>query len=260
MTQKRMIVRIGHNMLSFLSLENGKAQQAHASIDMKSGISVSANLREAFKTLPLLEGQHPTATVMTDTATTLVPDEEFAPEDAAVLFDHTFSGHQQEPKLYTEMPRLHAVAVFAVPKDLQTVLSDRFSQVEYMPVCLPVWQHFGQRADGARLCLYGYFHDDKLDLFAFSKHRFKFCNVFSATHSHDALYYLLSAFTQLGMKADRDEVMLMGVTPHLKWLADNLTRYISRTTVCDTEAVAAGSSAPLAFPLDTHLLLTGSPL
>ena len=222
----------------------------HATLDMKGGISVSANLREAFKTLPLLQKRHAKATVLIDTATMLVPDEEFDTDEASAIFDHAFSGYEQDAKLYCEMPRLHTVALFAVNKDIQTVLNDHFDQVEYMPVCLPVWQQFSQREDGPRQRLYCYFHDDKLDIFAFSKHRFKFCNTFSATHSHDALYYLLSAFTQLGLKAERDEVILSGVTPHQKWIIDHLSKYVDRSSIFKT----LNQTLPDTFPLDLHLL------
>ncbi len=224
-----LIIRIGMDSLTVLTNDG---QQT--TMDMKSGISISANLREAFKTLPLLSKNYERATIMVDAMTLLIPEEEFHDADSDILFSHAFSGHESDVKEHYTMADLHAVALFGFDKDLLTVIHDHFTATTFIPVCAPLWEHFARQTSQSRQRLYGYFHDGKLDIFCFAKNRFKFSNSFSATHAHDTLYYLLNAFSQLGMKADRDEISLIGSTPHKLWICNNLKTYVQR--VVDDEA------------------------
>ena len=48
--------------------------------------------------------------------------------------------------------------------------------------------------------LYGYFHDQRLEVISFQQNRFKFHNTFDAQRRADSLYFLLYTFRQLGMK------------------------------------------------------------
>ena len=91
--------------------------------------------------------------------------------------------------------------------------------------------------------------DGKIDIFCTVGNRFKFCNAFSATHSHDTLYFLLNAFTQLGMKSSRDEVVLLGSVPHQQWIADHLKKYVERIVV----EPLPDSKLPLDLSLLTNL-------
>lgn len=247
---KTLILRIGHDTLSFLSPDNGGESPLFLSYEMKGGMSAAANLREAFKMLPALAGEWDKATVLADVPAMLVPEEEFDATDGDILFSHTFSGYEKDVKLHYPIESLRAVALLAVERDVQTAINDHCKEVDYLPVALPLWQFLGQQSDGARLRLYGYFHDGKADIFCFAKQRFRFCNTFSAGHAHDAQFYLLSTFTQLGMKGDRDEVMVMGTTPYLKWVADSLRPFVSRVNIGDATTLQIDSSISSDMPLD----------
>ena len=227
-----MVIRIGMDTIAILTPEG-----EYATVEMKSGVSASANLREAFKTQPLLAKSYPQVVVLLDATTMLVPEEEFNEEDKDIVFSHVFSGHDSNIKGHYELAGLHATALFAFEKDLQTVIHDHFPISTFIPVCAPLWQYIGQRPALTRQHLYGYFHDGKLDLFCFTKNRFKFSNTFSATHPHDTLYYLLNAFSQMGMKAERDEISLIGNTPHKLWIVNNLQTYVQRIIQEDAESL-----------------------
>lgn len=246
-TTHTLILRIGHEALTFFS-SDGEGRPQVSTYETKGGMSTAANLREAFRAMPSATWDK--AAVLANVPVMLVPEEEFAASDAGVLFSHAFSGHERDVKLHRHMEPLRAVAVYAVERDVQTAVGDHCQEADYLPAILPLWQHLGQQAEGARRRLYGYFHDGKADVFSFSKQRFKFCNTFSAVHAHDALFYLLSTFTQLGMKGDRDEVVVMGSTPHLKWVADSLRAYVSRVAIRDAEALQIGSTISQDLPLD----------
>ena len=245
--EHKLHIRIGRSTLIFQSTENGIANTPPHVVELRGGVSASANLRTAFKQPPL-DGVHfDRCTVLVDSPTMLVPDDDFRPEDAAILFDHCFTGHERDHKCHAAREALHAVALFALDKDLETVVADHASTSLFLPVCLPIWEHFGRQTSSPRQRLHGYFHDGKVDIFCIAGNRFKFCNAFSATHSHDTLYFLLSVFSQLGMKATRDEVVLLGATPHQQWITDNLEKYVERVTVTPTTDET--------LPLDLSLLL-----
>ena len=58
--------------------------------------------------------------------------------------------------------------------------------------------------------------------------RFKFCNTFNAKHAHDALYYILYAWRQLGYNVDNDEIHVCGDIVHKDWLLENLRKHVTR--------------------------------
>lgn len=49
-----------------------------------------------------------------------------------------------------------------------------------------------------------------MSIFAFDKHRFRFCNTYSATRAQDSVYYMLYVWQQLQMDADKDELYIAG--------------------------------------------------
>ena len=253
-TSDILVIRIGQDTLSVLS-KKGSMPPATATWEMKSGISVSANLREALKTQPLLRSGEK-ATILVDAPTLVVPEDEFSADQSAACFTYTISGHDRDLKKHTVVKGLHAVVVFAIEKDLETVVSDHFTQYSFLPASVPMWEHLARQRSSHRRTLYGYFHDGKLDLVSFDKGRFLFCNTFSAAHVHDAVYYVLYAFSQMGMKAERDEVVIAGHTPHRKWIADNLQSYVQRVTVA--EAKDLGLDGDSTLPLDMIITLNNN--
>ena len=229
--ERKLEIRIGRGTLVLIATEACDRPSPPLLFDMKEGASASSHLRDAFKNQQMLSGIFDSAVVLVDAPTMLVPEDEFAESDADLLFNHTFTGHERDVKCHAALEHLHAIALFAMEKDIQTVLSDHTRRCTYLPVCLPVWERYGRSSSITRQRLHGYFHDGKIDIFCTNGNRFKFCNAFSATHSHDTLYFLLNAFTQLGLKSSRDEVVLLGSVPHQQWIADHLGKYVEHVIV-----------------------------
>lgn len=225
-----LYVRIGRDILSFVVIEHNNPI-APLLIEMKGGGSAVVHLREAFKSQHLLSRDFDHAIVLADAPTMLVPEEEFVESDAELIFNHAFTGYEHDAKCHVPIKHLHAIALFAIEKDIQTVIGEHSRQCTCIPVCHPVWERYGRHSSVARQRLHGYFHDGKIDIFCTNVNRFKFCNAFSATHSHDTLYYILNTFTQLGMKSSRDEVVLLGSVPHQQWIVDHLGKYVERVVV-----------------------------
>lgn len=229
--QARLTIRVSSHSLSFSVVDRQAEQQVvFEPYTVKSGVSLSANLRQAFKESTLLQRGYKKVRVFIDTPVLIVPVEEFHEEELITLYQHAFTGHDGDAILYRVQPNLNVVAVFPINKDLKLVVEDNFSDVRFTPVLQPLWNFFHQRSfAGIHHKLYAYFHDKKVDVFCFEKNRFKFFNSFSTPHSKDALYFILYVWKQLGFDQHQDELHLIGNIPDKEWLLYNMKLYVRKT-------------------------------
>ena len=66
-------------------------------------------------------------------------------------------------------------------------------------------------------------------MFSFAKNRFRFCNSYAiGNNSADALFYILSAWKQLGFDALEDELHLSGNIPEREQFVENAGKYVKR--------------------------------
>lgn len=237
--KRRIVIRIGQRHLSFSSLDatDTEAPVTYEPYVMKSGIAVAANLREALKDAELREQGFNKVLVMIDAPVLLIPVEQFEESTMAEMYNQSFPNREQEKLLFNVLPDLNAVAVFSINKDLSTVISDNFKEISMTNVLAPVWRYMHRRSfTGARAKLYGYFHDQKLDIFAFQQNRFKFSNQFKTNRPQDALYFLLYVWKQLVYNFEYDELHLMGDMPDREWLLDELHKYLKKVYVINPGA------------------------
>ena len=144
-----MIIRIGRNTLSFTmpNLSDNERPYIHEPYTVKGGISMAANLREAFKTADLMAIDTRRAQVLIDTPSMLVPVEQFEEDSIVTIFNHTFpSGEEQRTILYNVLPNLKSVCLFAINRDLRGVLCDKFDDVVFIQSMTPVWRYLHQRS------------------------------------------------------------------------------------------------------------------
>ena len=173
MDKRKMTIRIGKNTLSFTMTDTTDKERPviFEPYIVKGGISMTANLRVAFKTVNLMATDTRRVQVLVDTPSMLVPIEQFEEEDKEALFDHTFPTKMGKRIVhYNVLPELKAVCLFAVSKDVEVSIGDRFDEVQYIQAMTPVWHHLHQRSyTGHRSKLYGYFHHKQLDIFSFQQ-------------------------------------------------------------------------------------------
>jgi hypothetical protein len=204
---------------------------------VKSGISMAANLREAFKSSELLSSNYHRALVMIDTPSLLIPVEEFDEKNITLLYEHAFTTHESEVVMYNILPSLNAVAVFAINKDLKMVVEDHFSDTKFVVASSPVWGHLHQRSfTGNRRKLYGYFRNKQLDIFSFDKNRFKFCNTYHIDHYMDAVYFLLYVWNMLALDNRKDELHMVGEIPDKDEMVNELHRFVENVYVINPTA------------------------
>ena len=210
----RLIIRITKSSLLFAVADPAEQHKvAFEPYILKSGISLAANLREAFRTSDLLNRDYERAMLEVNTPTMLVPIQEFDEQSLRELYNATFTGYESYALIHQVLPHLNAIVAFAVNKDLRLVVEDHFTDVRFQHVMQPVWSHMLNRSfTGTRRKLYAYFHDKYVDVFSFDKNRFRFSNRFEMTSVNDAVYHILHVWKTIGMDAQSDELYLCFAT------------------------------------------------
>jgi hypothetical protein len=199
---------------------------------VKSGVSMAANLREAFKSSDLLLQAPPRVRVSLDSDVLMVPVEIFDEATMEQMHNHAFPRNEQDTIYYNVLPDLNAVAVFSMNKDLRLVLDDHFKDVRLVSAIQPVWRHLHQRSfTGIRPKLYAYFHEKHLELFSFQQNRFKFCNSFDASRSKDALFFIFYVWKQLQLNPEFDELHLVGDIPDEEQVLGELRQFLQKVYV-----------------------------
>lgn len=227
-TLRRLVIRVGKGSLMF-STTDDQSQVVFEQYPINSSITMAANMREALRTSNILSGQYQRTLVMVDAPVLMVPTDLFREEEKADLYFHAFTKRAQQAVLHTVLPDLNSVALFRLDKDLLAVINDRMSHPTFVAAMVPVWHHLHQRSyTGSRQKLYAYFHDHRMEVFSFNKSRFKFCNTYTVNNSNNALYYLLSAWKQLGMEPEHDELHLVGDLPDEEALMDEARQFVKR--------------------------------
>lgn len=235
---RKINIRAGYGTLTFTITESD-GQIGVYPYPVKSDMSLPANLREAFREQPYLRiGETDRdgklladATLSVVSPIMLMPDDdEMSPSaaDIDMMYGEVLTGHKGEEKHVITIPELGVKAVFSVDSDLLLVVSDNISNVQVSNVMIPQWvslykEYF--RNDGKRR-LFATFHDRMLDICSFEQHRIRFANTFEAQHAHDALYYILFVWKQLGMNQEEDVLYISGEMPHADWLKTRLMAYI----------------------------------
>ncbi|WP_314312311.1 DUF3822 family protein [Hoylesella saccharolytica] len=243
--QDQLIVRITRRTLAFaVTDKTADAQVAYEPYTVRSGISMAANLREAFKSTALLQRGYKRVNILVDVAVMLVPIEEFQEEDMQGLYRYTFGLDDGDTVVHQILPDLNAVAVFPVNKDIKLVVDDHFTDVRITPLIRSIWTYLHRKSFiGMSKKLYGYFHDKKLELFAFSKNRFKFYNSFELDSSRDAVYFIMYVWEQLGMDKTSDELHLVGDIVDSDGLKISLSQFIRKVYI--NNLAADFNSAPI---------------
>lgn len=232
-----MTIRIGRGTLAFAIPSDDEESIIYEPYVVKSGISMAANLREAFRKADLLLEHPQRARVLLDSDVLMVPIDLFEEETMETMYHHAFPQSSQDAVYYNVLPDLNAVAVFAMNRDLRLVIDDHFKDVRLVVAVSPVWRHLHQRSfTGNRNKLYGYFHEKQLEVFSFHQNRFKFCNSFHADRAHDALYFLLYVWKQLQLQPEHDELHIVGDIPDREWLLTELKKFLQNAYVINPSA------------------------
>lgn len=236
---QRITIRVAKGSLSFsMPDQAGGKQIAFEPYVAKSGMSMAANLREAFKSSSLLGRPATKARLLVDSPSLVVPIEEYKADEGEALYMHSFPRTEGCTVEANVMPGLNCVALFALNRDLKLVADDHYQDVGCVCLMRPVWDYLHHRSFiGNRRKLYAYFHDGVLELFSFERNRFIFCNRYDARHTKDAVYFILFVWKQLALDQTRDELFLVGDIPDKDNLLEALRLYVSVVIVMNPSAL-----------------------
>ncbi|MCD8291679.1 MAG: DUF3822 family protein [Prevotella sp.] len=238
LNKQRLTIRIGQYSLSFSATKTDDTKNIlYEPYTVKSGMSMAANLRIAFKEIDLLNNGWQRAEALIDSPVLMIPIDLFNESQKEVFFHNAITGHEKDNVLYNVLPSLNAVALYAINKDLKLVIDDHFNDVRYTHICVSVWNHLYRRSfTGVRMKLYAYFHDKKLDVFSFKQNRFRFTNSFDTNIASDAIYFILNIWKQLAFNNKRDELHLVGDIPDRETLEKELRSFIFNVYVVNPQA------------------------
>lgn len=237
-TTHRMTIRVANGSLAFAIPDiSTNTQIAFQSYITKSGVSMAANLREAFKTAELLQQPTKKARILVDTPYLIIPIEEYNKSDNETLYMHSFPNTESSTIESNVLPDLNAVALFALNRDLKLVVEDHYQDINYTCLMRPVWDYLHHRSYiGNRRKLYCYFHDGILDIFSFERDRFIFCNRYDGKHVKDSVYFILFVWKQLALDQLHDELFLVGDMQEKETLLTTLRKYVSSVVVINPSA------------------------
>ncbi len=234
----RITIRVSKGSLAFAITDNKSvAQVAFEPYTAKSGVSMAANLRDAFKTANLLQVATSRALVLVDTPTLLIPIEEFQEANADTLYHHCYPNTEGAVIMSNVLPDMNAVVLFAVNKDLKMVVEDHYQDAKFSALMRPVWSYLHHRNFvGNRRKLFAHFHDGRMEVFSFERNRFIFANSFEAKHTKDIVYFILFVWKQLALDQKKDELYLSGAIPTQEDLAGTLRLYVEKVSAVNPSA------------------------
>jgi len=238
--RQRLTLRLGSGALA-VSLVTPNADDDSAieyeTYVMKSGVSEAANLRMAIKVGDLLSRKMRKIRVMVPSGVLMVPINLFDHESKDMLYRHSFPHTTDCMVESMVVPYLNCVALFAVNKDTNTVLTDNFEDVKYMPAASPVWRYLHRRSEvGYNHKLYAYFADEKLTILSFSKNRFRFYNVFQIEGEQDAMYFTLYVWQLLGYNQEKDELHIVSDRRDMGAFADKAREFVKNVYLVNAAA------------------------
>ncbi|MBQ8656049.1 MAG: DUF3822 family protein [Prevotella sp.] len=233
-TRPKLLIRLSRGRLDLVSLDAANTERPidYQPYSVNSGISMAANLREALRTAELLQHTYQRVMVMVNAQPLMVPVDLYDETQKELLYRHSFPSQQPDVVMASVVPDLNCVALYPINRDLKQVIDEHFTDVRYLCAASPVWRYLYRRSfTGVRSKLYGYFHDQQLDIFSYHQNRFKFCNTFSAAHMQDSVYYLLYVWQQLGLRQEHDELHIVGDIPEREEMMTLLSRYLKRAYI-----------------------------
>ncbi len=208
------------------------------SFSQNTTISVAANMREALKEMTDIATDE--VTVLLNSPVIIVPEEQLKDEDPAALYSLSITPIDEEIVIVQQPVELtsqvggdaNLVALFAVSKDLNTVIEDHFKKYEFSHVVInelkPLTISHYQLASRQSRELTAFFFDNVMYAYAFKQGRLNFFNRYEATNAHDCAYMILGIWKQLGYSQLKDELHLSGEILFMDDLKELLGEFIKK--------------------------------
>lgn len=224
----RLAIRISNsNMFFSVGDPLTKDDFTYEIYNINKGISIAANLREAFKTSELLLSGYKRSIIILDSPAMIIPIEEYDEQNVEDLYKFTHKLNNNETIINNAISELNLSIAYKLNKDLQLVLNDHFDDIHYLHIMQSVWidtYHYHYKNES--MMLFVYFHNKKFEVFSFKQNRIYFYNSYNYCSINDTTYYILCVWKQLGIDIKMDILYLFGDIPNREELIASLNRFL----------------------------------
>lgn len=200
--------------------------------ETETGLSITANMRKAFKELDFLSYTYKqTNVVLVNKRFTLIPLELFVADQAATYFYYNFSPKENETVLYDILPRSGAAILYAIDKSLYQLLREQYQKVQFHSSVTAMAEHFAVKSRlGSDKKMYVHLRNELIEVYAYERGHLMLLNTYTCGNKADRMYYMLYAWKQLAMNQLTDELCLMGNDDDKAELTEEAGRFIQHVT------------------------------
>ncbi|MCD8282262.1 MAG: DUF3822 family protein, partial [Prevotella sp.] len=172
----------------------------------------------------------------------LIPIDDYDAPRAREQYKYVYPDAERMLLRSAVLPSPKTIALFAMSKDLNVVLSDHFEEPVIEPLQARLWDYFLRRDESINnKKMYVYFHEGQVDISSFARRRFAFANTFNADTTDDAVYFILGAWKQINADAQNDLLFVAGRPAEKKALIDRLGQYVRRVRYIEAAKEFAGA-------------------
>ena len=196
--------------------------------DIEAGLSITANMKQAFKELDFLSYTYKEVNVtLVSKRFTLIPQELFAEDQINAYFYYNFSPRENETILYDILSKNGAVILYAIDKSLHGFLKERYPQIQYHSSMTSPAEHFAVKSRlGSDKKMYVYTRKEYMEVYVYERGHLMLLNIYDCRNEADGAYYLLYAWKQFAMDQLVDELHIMGDGEHTEKLVAEMRRFV----------------------------------
>lgn len=234
---KSLSIRVCSNGLSFCTFEPGlKTPFVYKSWDVNHTVSLTANLKEALGTEPMLQQEYQRVNVLITTPHfTTVPVAAFQKEDIQTVYQFAFPKDKPQHVSYNVLRRSGIAIVFGLDKNIHQLLLDDFPRARFYASASTLIEFFSERSlFGPGKKMYAYLHEKEMTVYAFEQGRMLFANSFSVASVADMQYYVLNVWKELGFDQVDDAFFVVGdQEPRCVELSEKIKYFLQHVSVID---------------------------
>lgn len=223
----RLSIRVAADGFSLYTYRDGKLMQTE-DCAIEPGVDLHASLRRALTRPRIMDMRFSEVWLLADTATTLLPLDEFRTGDAAAVYrlnfpNATFSVTELRHEVLAQQ---EVVLLYGLSARTEQVVRQSYPEASVRSLQGALIEASASqtgKADGRKL--FAYIRPQRLTVCLFARGRFVFSNSYAAATDPDRTYYLLSVWRSLGLDAQKDTLALSGASESL---CEMLGRYVAR--------------------------------
>ncbi len=256
LTSDTLYIRIGQKAFIFASYdEMSKQNFEYVHYKLKPEVSPNANMHEALKRVAFVRNTFHKVKVLVEGAATLVPLNEFDEEDSEALYFFNISDQQKRRRVfYDTLPRLGAVLLFGIDKDLCHTLEETFANIYFQSTETSLILHFASCCPYSKGTsqLYVCMETSRVSVAAYRNGRIDRYNTFVLYNVQEALYYVLSMVKTCRMDAANDEIHVSGAEGIAERLVEKVKPFYPNCHINlpQNEFGRIGKTLHAAFPYD----------